>query len=361
MSEPTLGEIRLAWWREALSRAAQGESTGQPVADAMGALLRAHPQLRPTLERLIDARRFDVAVKIMPDEAALKAYIDDTAGAMFAAAAELLGAKGEGVRTVARAGGLAYGLTGLMRALPVHAAQGRIDLPADRLRRHGTSPEQILAGEMSEGLAALLGEFRAEARASLREALRAMRDLAPAARTAFLPLALVEPYLAALARETRDALHEVAEHQPALPPLASGHLAGTMRPRRHERWLTARARTGRGEAGFPMWAPRRRVFRCRRHRRAAHALSCSTTPVSGDLEHKNRHGALAASFAWVVATDLYVESRRRSLLARLLLWLAGIAVIVLLVSFAWTLWLASYLLLAALVLLVGLSGHLGNR
>jgi 15-cis-phytoene synthase len=214
VSEPTLGEIKLAWWREALARAAQGESTGQPVADAMGALLRAHPHLRPTLDRLIDARRFDVVVKIMPDEEALKAYIGDTAGAMFAAAAALMDAEGEAAASVARAGGFAYGLTGLMRALPIHAAQGRIDLPADWLRQLGSSPEQILAGEASEGLAALLDEFRTEARASLREALRAMRDLDRAARTAFLPLALVEPYLSALAREGRDALHEVASINP---------------------------------------------------------------------------------------------------------------------------------------------------
>jgi phytoene synthase len=210
VSEPTLGEIKLEWWREALARAAQGDSTGQPVADGIGALLRARPQLHPMLERLIDARRFDVVVKIMPDDATLKAYIGDTAGVMFAAAAELLGARSDEVENVVRAGGFAYGLTGLMRALPVHAAQGRIDLPADRLRQHGISPGQILAGEMSDGLAALLGELRAEAGASLREALRAMHDLGPTARAAFLPLALVEPYLAALARETRDALHEVA-------------------------------------------------------------------------------------------------------------------------------------------------------
>lgn len=214
VSEPSLGEMRLEWWREALERAARGESTGQPVADAMGARLRAHPHLRLTLERLIAARRFDVAVKTMPDDAALNDYVDGTAGAMFAAAAELLGAKGESAATVARAGGLAYGLTGLMRALPVHAAQTRIDLPADRLRQHETAPEQVLAGEMTEGLAALLAEFRAEARASLREAVRSMRDLDPAARMAFLPLALVEPYLAALGREGRDALHEVADINP---------------------------------------------------------------------------------------------------------------------------------------------------
>ena len=41
------------------------------------------------------------------------------------------------IEPAVRAAGIAYGLTGLMRAMPVHAAQGRVDLPADMLRRHG--------------------------------------------------------------------------------------------------------------------------------------------------------------------------------------------------------------------------------
>jgi phytoene synthase len=214
VKEPAVGEIRLQWWREALGRAGEGERTGNPVADAMGEVLRAHPALRASLDRLIDARRFDIATRIMPDRPALDAYLDSTAGAMFRAAAELLGAGASEVDRAVLAGGLAYGLAGLMRALPFNASRGRVDLPADDLRRHGTSPERILAGEMSDGLAALLAELRAEARGKLGEALREIRNVDAAVRIASLPLALVEPYLAALARVSRDPLHEVADINP---------------------------------------------------------------------------------------------------------------------------------------------------
>jgi 15-cis-phytoene synthase len=223
VSEPALGEIRLQWWRETLDRAARGSArgeatrgaaTGNPVADAIGTLLQAYPHLRTTLERLVDARRFDVALKIMPDWPALQAYVDDTAGAMFVAAAGLLADGADGVETAARAGGLAYGLTGLMRAMPVHAARGRLDLPADALGRHGTTPEQVLAGEMTPGLADLLAELRRQARDKLGEASRHVQDLDPMARTAFLPLSLVEPYLSALAHERHDVLHQIAAINP---------------------------------------------------------------------------------------------------------------------------------------------------
>jgi phytoene synthase len=224
VSEPALGEIRFQWWRDALDPAARGnaargeaprgEATGNPVADAIGTLLQTYPHLRAALERLIDARRFDVAVKIMPDWPALQTYVNDTAGAMFVAAAGLLAEGGDGVETAARAGGLAYGVTGLMRALPVHAARGRVDLPADALLRHGTAPEQVLAGEMTPGLADLLAEFRRQANAKLDEASRLVQDLDPMVRTAFLPLSLVEPYLSALAREEHDALHQIAAINP---------------------------------------------------------------------------------------------------------------------------------------------------
>jgi phytoene synthase len=213
VSEPELGEIRLQWWREALHKEA-GRVTGNPVADAMARAFDRDRHLGAPIARLIDARSFDIAVKIMPDWSALEAYLHDTAGAMFAAAAAMLGAQNERIEPVAKAAGLAYGLTGLMRALPVHAAHRRVDLPADMLHRHGASPEQILAREPSAGLKDLLAELRFQARAALASALRHLRALDPNARTAFLPLALVEPYLRALERGQQHALRQVAGINP---------------------------------------------------------------------------------------------------------------------------------------------------
>jgi 15-cis-phytoene synthase len=217
VTEPQLGEIRLQWWRDALDRACANENTGQPVVDALGAAVRTCDLSRQDLAGLIDARRFDVSVKIMPDTAALDDYLAKTAGALFRLAAEVGMAEARtdeprALEQAVRAAGIAYGLTGLMRALPVHVRRGRVDLPADGLLRHDTSAEQVLAGERTKGLIELLAELRETTRAALKSARQHVAELPPAARTAFLPLTLVEPYLRAL--EKADPLHRIADINP---------------------------------------------------------------------------------------------------------------------------------------------------
>jgi len=213
VSEPQLGEIRLQWWRDALDRASVGEATGHPVADAVGSAVRRYSLSRDSLAGLIDARSFDVSVKIMPDSAALDDYLGKTAGALFRLTAEAAAPhRTAGIEPAVRAAGIAYGLTGLMRALPVHAALGRVDLPAEMLLRQGTSPEQILAGEACKGLSEVLAEFRETALVALKSARAHVAALPREARKAFLPLALVDPYLSALRKV--DPLRQIAEINP---------------------------------------------------------------------------------------------------------------------------------------------------
>jgi 15-cis-phytoene synthase len=214
VTEPGLGMIRLQWWREAIDRAERGEATGHPVAGAIGAALRQQKLSRPRVEALIDARSFDIETKVMPDWASLEAYLAATAGGVFALGAECLGAPGSSLEPAAFQAGLAYGLTGLMRALPVHAASGRVYLPADALLRHGTSPEAVLAGNSSDGLLAVLAERRLKAKQALAEANRLIAGLDTNARAAFRPLCLVEPYLASLEKAGRDPLREIAVINP---------------------------------------------------------------------------------------------------------------------------------------------------
>jgi phytoene synthase len=214
VSEPGLGAIRLQWWREAIERSADGEAIGHPVADAFGETLNRRKLSRERVSALIDARAFDVETKIMPDMAALDAYVRDTAGTLFALAAEIISARGEAIDQAARSAGKAYGLTGLMRALPVHASRGLLFLPEEALRHHGTSPEEVLAGKTSQGLNDLLAELRAEAREALRDARSWIAGLDTTARSAFFSLSLVDPYLASLEKVGRDPLREIADINP---------------------------------------------------------------------------------------------------------------------------------------------------
>jgi phytoene synthase len=213
VKEPQLGEIRLQWWREALARGLAGEATGHPVAEAIASAARACNLAEDDLAKLIDARHFDVSVKHMPDEAALDAYLDSTAGTLLRLAAKIADAHGMDVAGAAKAAGIAYGLTGLMRSLPAHLVQGRVDIPADALSRHGIAASELLAGRGGDGLNALLGEWRERATAALRRAAREIRALPAPTRRAFLPMALVEPYLSSLAK-VRDPLREVATINP---------------------------------------------------------------------------------------------------------------------------------------------------
>jgi hypothetical protein len=69
-------------------------------------------------------------------------------------------------------------------------------------------------------------------------------------------------------------------------------------------------------------------------------------------------GTLAASFLWVVAVDLFVESQGRTQGERGIAWIAGIAVIALLFHFKWEAWLFPPLLFGFLAFAVGLAAQL---
>lgn len=220
VSEPGLSAIRLQWWREAIERAAKGEATGHFVADAFGDVLARRKLSSERIAGLIDARSFDVSEPLMPDTRTLDGYLFDTTSGLFALAGEVVAGEDEKRDLVAEVGGRAYGLVHVMRSLPVLAATGRTLLAADALARHGTSPEQVFAGETTAGLRTLLAEMRDDAREALKEAQVHLfgegmtgTGLDAAGRAAFLPLSLVEPYLAAL-EKIGDPLREVVRINP---------------------------------------------------------------------------------------------------------------------------------------------------
>ncbi len=214
VSEPMLGEIRLQWWRDALAQLAAGQATGSPVADALGAAMRQHELPAPALLGMIDARTFDVSGDIMPDLPALKAYLNKTAGALFALHAHVLQGAALRPEEAAREAGLAFGLAGLMRDLPLHRARGRLFLPATAFTDAGIEPGEVLAGVSDKRLDQALTMLRGEAREALARARDALGDTHKDVRAAFLPLALVEPYLEALARPGHDPLREAADINP---------------------------------------------------------------------------------------------------------------------------------------------------
>jgi phytoene/squalene synthetase len=170
ISEPLIGEMRLAWWHEVLSEIESGRGARpHPVAQGLDLIHRRGGLALDRLRVLIDARGFDQRSEPMADLPALKAYAGATGGALHRAMAASLGGDACAL-DAAEAGGTAFALTGMLRALSIHSARGQLYLPRRELIARGVSLEDVFGGKSSEGLRIVINEVIALARTHYEQA-----------------------------------------------------------------------------------------------------------------------------------------------------------------------------------------------
>lgn len=212
ISEPMPGEVRLQWWRDALQGEARGNVRANPVAAALDDTIVRFCLPRQALVDLVDARTFDLYDDPMPTLADLEGYAGETSSALIRLAALVLNDGADpGAADAAGHAGVAYAVTGLLRAFPWHARRGQVFLPAQVFNRHGVARDEIVLGRTGPGLAAALAEMRALARDHLRRTRALRATVTPALVPAFLPVALVEPYLARMERTGYDPFRTMVE------------------------------------------------------------------------------------------------------------------------------------------------------
>lgn len=211
--EPLAGEIRLQWWRDAVDTlyAAPGEGagSGHPVLDALAAAISAHELSRDHFEVLFDARREDFAEDGPADEAAFMAYAENSSAPLTRLILEVLAGDaarqpGGAVAAAGRHVALAWALTGLIRAIPFHARQGRVVLPADALAAAGAARDDVLRQKPTPELAAVLRPIAEAAQAHIAEARQHRRSIPKQALAALLPAVMADDYLKRLARAGYD-------------------------------------------------------------------------------------------------------------------------------------------------------------
>ncbi|WP_029355251.1 phytoene/squalene synthase family protein [Bosea sp. 117] len=217
ITNPMAGEVRLQWWSDALIGNARGDVRSNPIAAALLDAVEAHGLPREALFALIDARIFDLYDDPMPSVNDLEGYAGETSSALIRLASLVLGvAPDRASAEAAGHAGVAYAVTGLLRAFPLHAARGQCYVPLDLLKAHGASREDAISGTPTPGLRAALADMRSLARRHHEEAVAALQSVAPEALPAFLPLALVPGDLKAMERRPYDPFREA----PAAPPVA---------------------------------------------------------------------------------------------------------------------------------------------
>lgn len=136
VTEPLIGEIRFAWWREGLDEiAAGGPVRAHPVLQALAETQGRLPSA--PLQALLEARqrRLDASAVTTPD--AVLAWLDETAGALASLAARRLDPEADPktVTAAARAWGLARLDPGLRAVFEPAALEAFIRAELKRARR----------------------------------------------------------------------------------------------------------------------------------------------------------------------------------------------------------------------------------
>jgi len=150
---------------------------------------------------LIEARTFDLYDDPMPRLDDLEGYCADTSASLFRLAAQILAdGDAQAPADLCTHAGIAHGLTGLLRAFPRHARRQQCFLPHERLIDAGVTLDDIFSGLESPGLHRVLSEIGTAARAHLDRFRSDEAGSDPRVAPAFYPLALVEPYLDAMAK-----------------------------------------------------------------------------------------------------------------------------------------------------------------
>lgn len=212
VSEATLGEIRLTWWAEAIEGLYAGQGQGHPVIEALAPVIAEAGLPKHALINMIEARRFDLYDDPMPSLQQLEGYLGETSSMLIQLAAMILDkAKAQSLGDMSGLAGVAMGITGLLRALPLQRKRGQCYVPVELLARHGLTPAHLLSGREPEALGKVLADLRAHAAQRLSAARGLAAGLSADVMPAYLPASLTELYLARLASLGTGALTEIAE------------------------------------------------------------------------------------------------------------------------------------------------------
>ncbi len=233
VSEPMIGQMRLTWWRDHLQSVYDGNPAKHQVIEALHDAIHGFDLSQTYFDTLLDARELDLddePFKTLPD---LVAYIESVNAPLVYLAMQVLQkdcSPVENAMQMGRQAAIAYGLTGLIRALPYFWAQRRFYLPKDLCRQANVSEAQLHEGRPQDGLAQVIKAMAADA----QNALDRLRDVAKQTpQTKILLSAIMPASLAGLSLNVLKKHHfdptapqVQLDHPMMLPRLVWAYLRG---------------------------------------------------------------------------------------------------------------------------------------
>jgi len=204
VSEPMIGQIRLQWWREAIDEAYAGAVRDHAVLRPLAAAIARHSLTRVHFDTLIDARAVDLDDPPPETLEALIGYAEATSSTLVRLALEILGVRDGPAHEAARGVGVAWGLTGLLRAVAFHARAKRQYLPAALMAEAGADPADLFELRGSPALTRVVQTVADAAREALATGRERRPGVPRAALPALLPGTLAGLFLRRMAQRDHD-------------------------------------------------------------------------------------------------------------------------------------------------------------
>jgi phytoene synthase len=205
VTQPTLGRMRLQWWRENIAAIyGAGPIRHEPVVDALAAVVREYRLTRVHFDGVIDARETDFEDEPPANLAVLEKYAEATSSRLMYLALEILGVSEQIALTAARHIGIAFALSGMLRSLPMWIDARRPFIPAELRARHRLAPADVQQTRSSPALWAIAAEIGALAYSHLDVARCGCSAVPRAALPALLQAKIADHWLGRL----RSARHD---------------------------------------------------------------------------------------------------------------------------------------------------------
>ncbi|KAG6830976.1 hypothetical protein H0H87_006627 [Tephrocybe sp. NHM501043] len=160
VSNQTIGKMRMQFWRDAVQGIRDGKPLHHPVVLALHQASQNANLPAYHLKRIIDARDAELSTPTHMTTESLTAHAESTSSSLLYLLLSLLSLPSSALSHAASHLGTAQTFTTLLRALPFHAKQGHVIIPAEITAKHGVKQEDVVRyGPDAEGISDAVFEF----------------------------------------------------------------------------------------------------------------------------------------------------------------------------------------------------------
>ena len=198
VSEAMLGEIRLQWWRESI------DAIYNHIKDGGKTILRKHDVMLPLtlaiekynlpknlFDDIIEGRTDDLYPKNPETIDALESYIKKTSSSLTKLTGLILGC---GEEKALEELGTAWGMLGVIRAVPYQASLNKIFLPDDVMTLYGLSNDDIHGIKDCDELKNTIRAIDQKVEDSLKKIKKLTKNIKRSGKSIFLLTSLIKSY-----------------------------------------------------------------------------------------------------------------------------------------------------------------------